>query len=83
MAAYVFLPRTLFWRILGSVSVDADAVRVLYVARGDSRVCCHVVMSCVLRVFVFHILPHFEAEIFRHRGSVPVYVHFILVCIHF
>ena len=68
---------------LGCASIDADAVRVVYVARGDSRMCCHVVMSCVLPVFVFPILPHFEAEILRHPGSVPLYVHFILVCIHF
>ena len=50
-SAHVFLPRTLFWRILGSVSVDADAVRVLYVARGDSHVCVCVCVRACARVF--------------------------------
>jgi len=58
---------------LQRIITDAVSVRVFYVARGDSRVCCHVVMFCVLRVFVFSILPQFEAEILKHPGCVPVY----------
>ena len=71
---------------LGCVSVDtdADSLRVVYVARGDSRVCVVMLLCLAFCVYLFSpSCPHFEAEILKHPGSVPVYIHFILVSIHF